>query len=77
MVIGSYLREKLVELLPISGSKCPVHGGGHVHSSISLGNLGSHQLGLDHVYQELLDLFLLDLDALLDLRETDLTPKEK
>eukprot|EP00091_Calanus_sinicus_P007726 TRINITY_DN18941_c0_g1_i1.p1 TRINITY_DN18941_c0_g1~~TRINITY_DN18941_c0_g1_i1.p1 ORF type:complete len:133 (+),score=28.40 TRINITY_DN18941_c0_g1_i1:593-991(+) len=74
MDVGLPLREELVELLPVSGTKCPVHGGGHVHSSISLGNLRSHQLRLDHIYQELLDLILLDLDAILDLSETDLTP---
>ena len=68
------LGEKLVELLPLLGPESSVHGGGDVHDPVVLGQLGSHQLGLDDVNQELLHLLLVNLYTALDLLECDLTP---
>ena len=66
-----------MELLPVSGSKGAVHGRADVHHVVSLSNLCPNQLRLDHVDQELLHLLLPNLDAVLDLRKTDLRPREK
>ena len=64
-----------MKLLPLPGPECPVHGGADIHQPIVLGQLGSHQLGRDHVHHELLHLILLDLDTGLNLLERDLTPE--
>ena len=66
-----------MELLPVSGSKGSVHRRTYVHHVVSLGNLGPHQLRLDHVDQELLHFVFANLDAVLDLCKTDLRPEEK
>ena len=64
-----------MQLLPLSRSECPVHGGADIHQPVILGKLGAHQLRRDHVHHELLDLFLLDLDTGLNLLKRDFTPE--
>ena len=63
-----------MELLPLPGSKCSLNCGAHKDHSISLTDLGSHQLGLDHINEKLLDLVLGDLDTGLNFLEGDLAP---
>ena len=70
------LGEELVELLPLLGAERSVHGGGHVDDTIVLGQLGSHQLGLDDVNQELLNLLLINLYTALNLLESNLAPED-
>ena len=74
-VAKAYLRQKLMKLLPFSGSKSSVHGGADVDNSTVLGELGSDQLGLDDVDQEHLHVLLPNLDAALDLLECYFTPE--
>ena len=68
------LVEQLVQLVPLLRPERSVHGGGHVDDPIVLGQLGSHQLRLDDVNEELLHLLLVNLYTALDLLECDLTP---
>ena len=68
------LGEQLVELVPLLGAERSVHGGGNVDDPVVLGQLGSHQLRLDDVNEELLHLLLVNLYTALDLLECDLTP---
>ena len=70
------LGQQLVQLVPLLGPERSVHGGGHVDDTIVLGQLGSHQLGLDDVNEELLNLLLVDLYTALDLLECDLAPRQ-
>ena len=69
------LGQQLVQLVPLLGAERSVHSGGHVDDTIVLGQLGSHQLGLDDVNEELLNLLLVDLYTALDLLECDLAPR--
>ena len=68
------LGEQLVELVPLLCPEGSVHGGGHVDDPIVLGQLRSHQLGLDDVDEELLHLLLVNLYTALDFLECNLTP---
>ena len=70
------LDEELEQLVPLLRPEGSVHGGGHVGNPVVLGQLGSHQLGLDDVNEELLHLLLLNLYTALDLLECDLAPVE-
>ena len=73
----TYLRQKLMKLLPFSWSKSSVHGGADVDDPAVLGELGPDQLGLDHVDQEHLHVLLSDLDTALDLLECNFTPEKQ
>ena len=63
--------------MPVSGSEGAVHRRADVHHVVSLSDLRPHQLRLDHVDQELFNLVLPNLDAVLDLGKTDLRPGEE
>ena len=69
------LGKQLVQLVPLLGAESSVHGGGHVDDPVVLGQLGSHQLRLDDVNEELLHLLLVNLYTALDLLECDLAPR--